>query len=227
MYESNKMNSIITKLRLPLSQVPLLKPVASASINKVLAANAWLGSYRISNPSDYLDTFPRPKRWPRKNEIVQPPQTDPNEDKRPATYHHYRANIKQSPKKMWYVMKFIRGMNIDEAIKQCEFLNYKSAQLTADILREVQEIALKKHDFEFKSNMWIEDARCTKGLVIKGLRKHARMRFGTVHYFYAHVMIKLTEGDPPVHFYKPKKDGNDYLKDYYDGLRSRKILQGL
>lgn len=128
---------------------------------------------------------------------------------------------------MWYVMKFIQGLNVDEAIKQLKFMSHKGAQVTAEVLEQAQEKAVKEHNFEFKSNMWIEDAKCVKGLVIKGLRKHARMRFGTVSYFYCHVLVKLTEGEPPVHFYRPVKDGNDHLKDFYDELRSRKIIQGL
>ena len=196
-------------------------------LNKNLVANAWLGSYRIKNPNEYIDSFPKPRRWPRYNEIIQPPQLDPNEERRPATYHHFRDNIKSSPKKMWYVCKFVRGMNVDEAIKQCSFMPYKSAQITAEVLREAQEKALKEENFELKSNMWIEEARCGKGLVIKGLRKHARMRFGEIRYFYCHLMIKLTEGEPPKHYYKPVKDGNDHLKSYYDELRARKIPQGL
>lgn len=220
------MTSIISKSLAIQTQLSSLLRLTSCLLNKNQVANAWVGSYRIRNVQDYLDTFPRPKRWPRYNEIVQPVQSM-TEERRPATYHHYRDNIKHSPKKMWYVTKFIRGMNVDEAIKQLEFLPYKGAQIAAQVLKEAQETAVRDHNFEFKSKMWIEEARCGKGLVIKGLRKHARMRFGTVHYFYCHLMIKLTEGEPPVHFYRPPKDGNDHLKDYYDKLRSREIVQGL
>lgn len=205
----------------------LTQPIARPLLNKNLVAFAWIGSYRINNPTEFTNRFPKPKRWPRYNEVVQPPQTDPKEEKRPATYYHYVENVKYSPKKMWYVMKFIRGLSVDEAIKQLRFITHKGAQVTAQILEEAQEKAVRENNFEFKSNMWIENAHCTKGLVIKGLRKHARMRFGTIHYFYCHVMLKLTEGEPPKHYYRPAKDGNDHLKDFYDELRSRKVLQGL
>lgn len=211
----------------PLGSSSSLSLVRQTLINKVPAASAWIGSYRIRDPQDFLDTFPKPKRWPRYNEIIQPPQLEMGVDPRPATFFYSRANIKSSPKKMWYVMKFIRGLNIDEAIKQTKFMAFKPAQITAELLQEAQEIAVKDHNFEFKSNMWIEDAKCVKGLVVKGVRKHARMRFGEIRYFYSHVCIKLTEGEPPKHFYRPPKDGNDHLKDFYDDLRSRKIYQGL
>lgn len=210
-----------------LSRLAVRNAVTACMLNKSQVANAWVGSYRIRNPSDFMDTFPRPKRWPRYNEIVQPPQLDPKEEVRPATYHHFVDNVKTSPKKMWYAMKFIHGMNIDEAIKQCRFMPFKPAQITANILEEARDKAIKDHNFEFKSNMWVEDAKCVKGLVIKGVRRHARMRFGEVRYFYSHILIKLTEGEAPKHFYRPPRDGNDMLKHFYNDLRSRKIEQGL
>ena len=36
----------------------------------------------------------------------------------PAYVVHMRAMIKYSPWKMWYLAQFIRGMTVDEAIKQ-------------------------------------------------------------------------------------------------------------
>lgn len=223
------MATTIMRSILPVTKIALdFSKTSKPLLNKILVANAWVGSYRIRNPSEYTDRYPKPRRWPRKNDIIQAVQENEQEEgRRPATYHHYRENIKYSPKKMWYVTKFIRGMNIDEAVKQLKFMPHKGAQVAAEVLLEAQEIAVREHNFEFKSNMWIEEALCTKGLTIKGLRKHARMRFGKVTHFYCHLMIKLTEGDAPVHFYRPEKDGNDLIKDFYDELRSRKIPQGL
>lgn len=40
---------------------------------------------------------------------------------------HWRANIKYSPWKMWYVASMIRGMSIEEALKQLSFVNKKGA----------------------------------------------------------------------------------------------------
>lgn len=208
------------------SLMQLFKLGTHTQLNKVLVANAWVGSYRIRDPNDYLNSFPSPKRWSRYNEIIQPPQLDPNEERRPATYHHQKDNIKSSPKKMWYTIKFIRGMSVDEAVKQLTFMPTKPAQILKEILLEAQDNAVKLHDFEFKSDMWIEEAICGKGLVIKGLRKHARRRFGEIRYFYCHVMLKLTEGKPPKHYYRPERDGNDLLKKYYEDLRSRKVELG-
>lgn len=221
------MASSIARSLLSTTSRCLLRPITRPLLNKTQVASAWVGSYRIRNPQDYIDSFPKPKRWTKYNEIVQPPQTDPTEERRPATYYHTRANVKYSPKKMWYVVKFIRGMSVDEAIKQLKFMANKGGQIVAQILEDAQQRAVAEHNFEFKQNMWIEEALCGKGLVIKGLRKHARMRFGEIRYFYCHVNIKLTEGDPPKHYYRPEKDGNDLLEDHYKELRSRKIDMGL
>ena len=38
-------------------------------------------------------------------------------------------NIKYSPFKMWYVASMIRGMSIDEALKQLSFVNNKGAPI--------------------------------------------------------------------------------------------------
>lgn len=221
------MSSVITRSMSLWTRGLQLTPATAIFLNKNLIANAWVGSYRINNPSEYIDTFPKPKRWPRYNEIIKPPQLDAKEEKRPATYYHYRENIKYSPKKMWYVTKFVLGQNVDEAVKQLRFMPHKGAQVCADVLEEAQEKAVRDHGFEFKSNMWIEDCKCVKGLVIKGTRRHAKCRFGVVHYFYCHLLVKLTEGEPPKHFFQPRKDGNDHLKEFFDNLRNRKIHQGL
>jgi len=81
---------------------------------------------------------------------------------------------------MWYICCLIRGLSVDEAIKQLSFVTKKGAVIAKEVLEEAQEIAVKEHHFESKSNMWVAECRATKGLVIKGIRKHARMRFGEI-----------------------------------------------
>lgn len=66
-----------------------------------------------------------------------------------------KANIRYSPKKMWYIASFIRGMTIDEAIKQLSFVLKKGASAVKETLLEAQEIAVKQHNVEYKSNLWI------------------------------------------------------------------------
>lgn len=56
---------------------------------------------------------------------------------------------------MWYIATFVRGMSIDEAIKQLSFQLKKGAAAVKETLLEAQELAVKQHNVEFKSNLWI------------------------------------------------------------------------
>lgn len=68
---------------------------------------------------------------------------------------HIKENIKYSPKKMWYVASFIRGMTVDEALKQLSFVLKKGAADVKQAILECQEKAVKFHNVEFKSNLWV------------------------------------------------------------------------
>lgn len=121
-------------------------------------------------------------------------------------------------------------MSIDEAIKQLTYVPKKGATIIREVLEEAREIALYDHNFEFRSKMWIAESYATKGVVFKGMRKHARMRFGEVRYFHCHYFVKLVEGDPPVNYQRPVQqnfptveESEQKLKEYIDGLRKRRI----
>ncbi len=120
-------------------------------------------------------------------------------------------------------------MSIDEAIKQLTYINMKGASVVKEVLKEAQEIAVAEHNFEYKSKMWIAESFCSKGLILKGYRKHARMRFGIVHYYHTHYMVKLVEGEPPVG-YGPAQGpvvenmtAEDRLSQHIEKLRKRRI----
>lgn len=56
---------------------------------------------------------------------------------------------------MWYIACLIRGMTIDEAIRQLRFVARKGAPYILETILEAQEKAVKEHNVEFKSNLWI------------------------------------------------------------------------
>merc|ERR1712038_592534 len=61
--------------------------------------------------------------WPNYNERIHPPQElKEGEDPEPAYVVHMRPMIKYSPWKMEYIAQLIRGMTVDEAIKQMSFI---------------------------------------------------------------------------------------------------------
>lgn len=70
---------------------------------------------------------------------------------------------------------------------------------------------------------------CTKGMVIKGLRRHARARSGEVRYVFCHYFVRLEEGKPPTDYYKrgDDKSSEQMLTEWKNKLRSRKIPHSL
>ena len=80
----------------------------------------------LPNPGSFLIFVPyyRKFKWPNYNERIHPPQPDVGEEGSeldPAYVVHMRAMIKYSPWKMWYLAELIRGMTVDEAIKQMRY----------------------------------------------------------------------------------------------------------
>lgn len=56
---------------------------------------------------------------------------------------------------MWYVACLIRGMPVDEAIKQLKFVLKKGAKDVREVLEEAKVMAAKENNVEFPSNMWV------------------------------------------------------------------------
>lgn len=167
-----------------------------------------------------------PKSWPKYNDIVYPPQKE-GEPPRPAEITHYRPNVKYSQKKLWYVACMIRGMSIDEALKQLSFYKRKGAEIVKQTLLEAQEMAVRDHNVEYKSNLWIADSTVGKARILKGRRLRARNLPGTIHYRYSHYFVRLREGRPPKHYYPRTRTGNEYMADYLKSLRERRIYHSL
>lgn len=66
-----------------------------------------------------------------------------------------RTNIKYSPWKMWYIACMVRGMTVDEAIKQLSFIQKKGAVAVKETILEAQQMAVEQHNVEFRSNLWV------------------------------------------------------------------------
>ncbi|CAK9815500.1 39S ribosomal protein L22, mitochondrial [Anthophora quadrimaculata] len=167
------------------------------------------------------------KKFLKYNDVVFPPQK-PGEQKRPGFVCHLKKNIKYSPLKMWYIAGFVRGMTVDEAVKQLSFLKKKGAAIAKEIILEAQRMAVEEHNIEFKSNLWVAESFATKGMVIKGMRRHAKARIGIVHYRYTNYYVRLEEGKPPKDFYaKPLQAGEEMFKDWMESMHRRKIHNSL
>ncbi|XP_050299722.1 39S ribosomal protein L22, mitochondrial [Anthonomus grandis grandis] len=168
-----------------------------------------------------------PKKWLDLNKKIYPPQK-PDEDPRPAYVCHQRTNIKYSPWKMWYIATLVRGMSVDEAIKQLKFIPKKGAKDVREVIEEAKELALKEHNVEYPSNMWVAESFVGKGVVIKGMRRHGRQRFGIVEYFHCHYFVRLEEGEPPEHYYASHpKQPHEMLEAWLEQMRKRKVTNSL
>uniref|UniRef100_A0A3B5A913 Large ribosomal subunit protein uL22m n=1 Tax=Stegastes partitus TaxID=144197 RepID=A0A3B5A913_9TELE len=163
------------------------------------------------------------KRWERKNLKVYPPQL-PDEPPRPAEVHHSRRQIKYSKDKMWYLAKMIEGLSIDEAVAQLEFNDKKGAKIMKEVLLEAQEMAVRNHNVEYKSNLYVAQSNTGKGKYLKRIRYHGRGRFGIMDKVYCHYFVKLVEGSPPK---KETKTGFDQAKEYVQNLKDRTIIHSL
>ncbi|KAI1903559.1 hypothetical protein AGOR_G00028430 [Albula goreensis] len=163
------------------------------------------------------------RTWERKNQIVYPAQR-PDEARRPAEIHHCRRQIKYSKDKMWYLAKLIRGMTIDQAIAQLEFNDKKGAKIMKEVLLEAQEMAVKNHNVEYKSNLYVAESFSSKGKYLKRIRYHGRGMFGIMDKVYCHYFVKLVEGTPPK---VEQNTGFDQAKEYVEQLRNRTIIHSL
>ncbi|ALC49256.1 mRpL22 [Drosophila busckii] len=168
-----------------------------------------------------------PKKWLEYNKTVHPPQ-EKDEEPRNAYICHMRSNIKYSPDKMWYIAAFVRGMSVDEALKQLDFVLKKGATDVKETILEAQQMAQERHNVEYKSNLWIAESFVGKGRVFKGMRRHARGRFGRVEYKHCHYFVRLEEGTPPEHYYQPEpQTPQQQYEHWLEQMRSRKIINSL
>ncbi|EDV46419.1 39S ribosomal protein L22, mitochondrial isoform X1 [Drosophila erecta] len=167
-----------------------------------------------------------PQKWLEYNKTVHPPQQT-DEEPRKAYVCHMRNNIKYSPDKMWYIAAFVRGMSVDEALKQLNFVLKKGATDVKETILEAQQMAVERHNVEYKSNLWIAESFVGKGRVFKGVRRHARGRFGKVEYKHCHYFVRLEEGEPPQHYYQEPQTPEQQYESWMEQMRSRKIINSL
>ncbi|KAL1486019.1 hypothetical protein MTO96_031568 [Rhipicephalus appendiculatus] len=140
---------------------PTLAPTSGLPAGPTLLANNFSVAASLCKLQE--DWFmPAPKRWPKKNDEIEPPQ-EPGQPRNQAWVVHYRNQIRYSPKKMLPIAQMIRGMSVDEAIKQLTFVHRKGAKIVIEVLKEAQEMAVRDHNVEFKSNLWVGESFLRQG----------------------------------------------------------------
>ena len=89
---------------------------------------------------------------------------------------------------------------------------------------EAQELAVKEHNIEFKSNLWISYSLASDALKVKGIRKHMGTRMGLITYKYSHYYVRLEEGKPPANYASEYDIYESRAKSYIEKLRKRSIF---
>ncbi len=150
--------------------------------------------------------------WTQYSERIHPPQQLPDDDiaesdghlppdLNPAYICHMRANIKYSPWKLANIAAMVRGMQVDEAITQLGFVRLKGGRPIREAIEEAVEIAVKDHNVEFRTDLWVAESFAMKSSFVKGVRRHARGRLSTIKYYYANYFLRLEEGKAPENYY--------------------------
>ena len=158
--------------------------------------------------------------WPTFNDRIHAPDGT----LRPAYVCHMRTKIKYSNDKMWWIASFVRGMTVDQALKELKFVTKKGARVVEDVIEEARQLALKEHHFEYATNMWVAESFCDNFDNIKGIRRHGRGRITQVKYGYISYFVRLEEGRPPQDYYNsPPKSSQEWLEQYVKDHRSKYI----
>uniref|UniRef100_A0A182U201 Large ribosomal subunit protein uL22m n=1 Tax=Anopheles melas TaxID=34690 RepID=A0A182U201_9DIPT len=216
-----------TYLATALKRLVLTQPAGLGAAVRLLPAAASLHTAGSPLAKNWNGHNAGPQRWLQYNKVIYPPQ-QPDEPARPAYVCHQKTNIKYSPKKMWYVASFVRGMTVDEAVRQLSFVDKKGASYVKEAILEAVELAVKRHNVEYRTNLWVAESFCGKGRVFKGMRRHARGRTGEVEYKHCHYFVRLEEGTPPAHYYPAApKTGEQQLSEWEEAMRKRKVTGSL
>lgn len=128
---------------------------------------------------------------------------------------------------MWYIASLVRGMSVDEALRQLNFVLKKGGEDVKEVILEAQKRAVQQHNVEYKSNLWVAESFVGKGKVFKGVRRHARARTGRVEYKHCHYFVRLEEGTPPQDYYNRSVTPEQQLAKWFEQMRKRKITNSL
>ncbi|ELV12307.1 39S ribosomal protein L22, mitochondrial [Tupaia chinensis] len=93
------------------------------------------------------------------------------------------------------------------------------------VLLEAQDMAVRDHNVEFRSNLYIAESTSGRGQYLKRIRYHGRGRFGIMEKVYCHYFVKLVEGPPPPP--EAPKTAVARAQEYIGELRSRTIIHAL
>ncbi|OON23339.1 hypothetical protein X801_00750, partial [Opisthorchis viverrini] len=213
-----------TRLPLGLSRLSRLAIAAVPHLPFVPIAQAHSQRPHASNHTRIISkaTGRKEDLWQLYNEVVYPPKVPVGnkdvasfvlQERRPGEVTHRREDLLYSQKKLWLLGFMIRGRSVDDAFAQLAHRPEKGARILEEVLEEAIELAVKEHDFEYCTKIWVdckgwlnhfayfpnlaETVHVCRGRGVPRLYKGVRGHLSANNYHYANLYIRLREGDPP------------------------------
>ncbi|TGZ74939.1 hypothetical protein CRM22_000660 [Opisthorchis felineus] len=251
------LNSLATRLPLGLSRLSRLAVAAVPHLPFVPIAQAHSQRPAASNHTRIISkaTGRKEDLWQLYNEVVYPPKVPVGnkdvasfvlQERRPGEVTHRREDLLYSQKKLWLLGFMIRGKSVDDAFAQLAHRPEKGARILEEVLEEAIELAVKEHDFEYCTKIWVETVHVSRGRGVPRLYKGVRGQLSANNYHYANLYVRLREGDPPP-VYHPRQvkgswtpthncpsfgrpswgSGNDMLQLELERMRQRRLKTGM
>ncbi|KAG2194185.1 hypothetical protein INT47_007917, partial [Mucor saturninus] len=105
-------------------------------------------------------------------------------------YQFSSANFKTSPRKLNMLARSIRNLPVEEAIRQMEFSDKRSAKKILHNLAFARKNAIDQKGME---NLVVSQAWVGKGRYVRRVRAHGRGQFGVMHHKEAHIKFLFKE----------------------------------
>lgn len=100
--------------------------------------------------------------------------------------------IRQSPYKIRYVLKTIKGLNVDDAINKLSLMNKKASIYIEEVLRSSIANMMSKNDSENSDKLFIKTAYVDEGPVMKRFRPAAMGRATGIRKRTSHLTIIIS-----------------------------------
>jgi len=100
--------------------------------------------------------------------------------------------IRQSPYKIRYVLKTIKGLNVEDAINKLSLTNKKASVYIEEVLKASISNMMNKNNSENSNNYFIKTAYVDEGPVMKRFRPAAMGRATSIRKRTSHLTIIIS-----------------------------------
>ena len=100
--------------------------------------------------------------------------------------------LRQSPYKIRYVLKTIKGLNVEDAINKLSLMNKKASVYIEEVLKASISNMMDKNSSENSDNLFIKTAYVDEGPVMKRFRPAAMGRATSIRKRTSHLTIIIS-----------------------------------